>query len=222
MTAGGYSHACKYNSSSQAVRKHNSRSIGYVHRRLSNTMNTCTIWACARLNSTCHQQWYAAQSAQAKAAMNRLCNGNCCPCLKAWTVYTWWNSCGATLKVPSMYYSSTSANSSRFWSVTRTCTCTCMLSSLWTRNGLYPPRVRVQSPVKEISSMVVGIGGNLFLLYHYNVECSDGNVEAMIAASDAKGCWDKATMVSAYTVSMGVASVVALSFITSMVFETVT
>ena len=25
--------------------------MGYVHRRLSNTMSTCTIWACARLNT---------------------------------------------------------------------------------------------------------------------------------------------------------------------------
>ena len=28
--------------------------VGYVHRRLSNIMNTCSIWACARL--MCHQQ----------------------------------------------------------------------------------------------------------------------------------------------------------------------
>ena len=116
-----------------------------------------------------------------------------------------------------MYHSSASANSSRFWSVAKTC----MLSTLRTRNGL-PLRVRTQSPVKETSSMVVGICGNLFLLCRYNEECIDGNVGTMLTASDAEGCWDKATMVSVYIVGTGVASVLALSFITSMVFEAVT
>ena len=31
-----------------------SQAEGYVHRRFSNTMSMCTIWACARL--TCHRQ----------------------------------------------------------------------------------------------------------------------------------------------------------------------
>ena len=36
--------------------------VDYVHRKLSNTMSTCTIWACARL--TCYHQWHK-QCAQA-------------------------------------------------------------------------------------------------------------------------------------------------------------
>ena len=84
------------------------------------------------------------------------------------------------------------------------------------------PRLWAQSRVKVTSSMVVGIGDNLFLLYQYDIECSDSNVGTMLTASDAEGCWDKATMVSVYIVGTRVASVLALSFITSMAFETVT
>ena len=40
--------------------------VGYVHRRLSSTISTCIIWACARL--TRHHQW-CKQRAQYKAAM---------------------------------------------------------------------------------------------------------------------------------------------------------
>ena len=53
------SHACK-----QTVADTRTVGVGYVDRRFSTTVSTCTIWACARLTE--HHQW-CKQSARAKA-----------------------------------------------------------------------------------------------------------------------------------------------------------
>ena len=54
-------HASNNQCSKAAVLKQNSKSSLCTHRRLSNTMSTCTIWVCARLNcqfvTLCTVQW---------------------------------------------------------------------------------------------------------------------------------------------------------------------
>ena len=76
--------------------------------------------------------------------------------------------------------------------------------------------------MKETSSIVLGIGGKRFLRCRYIDEGRDGNVGTLHTAADAGGICDKATMVSVYIVGIGVDSLLALSFSTSIVFETVT
>ena len=52
--------SCRFVYPSRAVE------VGYVHRRLSNTMSTCTIWTCLITSSQC--MMHAARRALAKAA----------------------------------------------------------------------------------------------------------------------------------------------------------
>ena len=56
------------------VLKQNSRSISYmyVHRRLSNTMSMCTIWACTRVNTSSSVMHCLDYHAVAKPGLLRL------------------------------------------------------------------------------------------------------------------------------------------------------